>query len=297
MAINIYTEAKVEFRNDQQIHLSSSDLQFHIQFPSINELHHKHDLELVSRAIQFFNPERGISLKVNSNVYKGSGLGASSSLLISVCGALNVLLETNYSKDELISIAQGIETTTISIPTGRQDYIAAMYGGINVINFGIADDAIHSFTLSSEFLNKLKKSLVLAYIEPHSSMISNWDVFKLFIDKSPETIHAMTEIKHTANKMHQAVKEENISALSDLIQEEWDNRIRLSDKVCTEKMNAIIQQIKQVKLVRYKVIGAGGGGCMLFYVQDNRNELIDRLIEAGGSILDFEIDFSGMTIL
>jgi D-glycero-alpha-D-manno-heptose-7-phosphate kinase len=295
-AIDLSVEVNAVFRDDTNIVIRSDDLKKSLSFESIDELHHNHELSMLSRGIQFFYPLEGLEVTINSNIPPRSGLGGSSSLSISICGALNKLLDTGLDRAEIINLAQGIETATIKIPTGRQDYIAAMYGGINSIEFGI-EESLTQFEVSSGFKEELESSLILLYIEPHQSMISNWDVFKKVFDNNRQTIKAMQSVNNTAEGMYHALVNENYNQLHLLINEEWNNRIRLSEKVCTPKMDRIIKKIDNLEDdITYKAVGAGGGGCMLLSCVNDRKEVLQQLKMLDVEVLDFNLDFMGMVV-
>ncbi len=297
LAIDLYTEASIKYRNDKEIHIRSEDMNEEFIFPSIESIEHNHTLGLITRGIQFFQPDEGIDIKVKSNVPPGSGLGGSSSLIISLCAALNELLNKNYSHSNLIDIAQDIETKSIKIPTGRQDYISAIYGGINSISYDLFKETITPIELSNNYKEELLRSLMLVYIESHQSSISNWDIFKKIIDRDPKSWNSMLQIKKTAEKMHKALTDESIDKFHVLLGEEWKNRLSLSEKVCTQKMREIIKIASQIdKDITFKTIGAGGGGCMLFSCLDKKELLSEELTNNGLDILPFNLDLDGLSV-
>lgn len=297
-AINLYTETHVEEREDSEIHIISKDLGIDVKFNSISEINHDNKLSLFSRAVDFFKPKKGINLYIRSPVPKGSGLGTSSAMLISTVGALDNLMKTNYSKKQLIDIAQGIETTVLQIPTGRQDYLAATHGGINAFHFRTAWDDAESLNLSKGFLNEIKESLILCYTgESHYSGLTNWDMFKMRVDGNKKSIEALEGIKKTAFKMKKALLEENLDEFGKILLEEWNNRVRLSDGVCTEQMQKLIDAAKEKGSYAYKACGAGGGGCMIFLAKkEDRAAVENSLRKNGAMILDYDFDFGGLQV-
>ncbi len=298
VAVDLYTEAELEARKDREIHITSKDQNVAVKFASLDEIKHDHKLSLFSRAVYFFKPSTGVNLTVKSSAPKGSGLGGSSSMLISTCGALDKLMNTNYSKKQLMDIAQGIETTVLQIPTGRQDYKAAMYGGFNAIHFKTAWNEVESLKLSKKFVSELKDSLILCYTgESHYSGFTNWDMFKLRVDRNPESIKALEGIKKTAYKMRGVLLNENLHEVGDALLEEWNNRIKLSSAVCTKQMAKLINTAKEKGAYAWKVCGAGGGGCMIFLANKKDRVAVEYVLKKNGAqILKYNFDFEGLKI-
>src|ERR1700757_4745427 len=94
-------------------------------------------LELILRLIKSFNPKEKISVEVDSEAPTGSGLGGSSVIAIALTAALAQWFNIQLSKEELVEYARSIETQTIKVPTGYQDYWGAVYGGIHAYEMGL----------------------------------------------------------------------------------------------------------------------------------------------------------------
>ncbi|MCG3218504.1 MAG: GHMP kinase, partial [Candidatus Heimdallarchaeota archaeon] len=210
-AINLHSTVEITVRDDTRINLSSVDLGITEQFNSFQEISHDHTLGLFTRAISFFKPEYGLDITISTPIPKGSGLGTSSSLIIAMVGGLNHLLATDYSKEQLVKISYGLETSTIQTPTGRQDNMAALYGGINALHFLTAWDEVEPLKLSNSFISELEKSMLLCFISPHFSGSSNWDMFKRRVEKEPTCISSLEAIKQTTLRMKNALLEEDLS--------------------------------------------------------------------------------------
>lgn len=130
-AVDRYTSCGITTRADRRITLCSADLQASEQFESLAALQDaagQYRLPLPAFVIRFFQPEVGIDIWTNSEAPAGAGISGSSSLIISMCAALNELTGAGHSIEKLREIAQNIEAQIIRVPTGSQDYYPAMYG-------------------------------------------------------------------------------------------------------------------------------------------------------------------------
>jgi D-glycero-alpha-D-manno-heptose-7-phosphate kinase len=127
-AINVYGHVTVEERPDVQIHIRSEDTGAEEAFASLAEMSSSigSGLDLAKRALRFYckhsDPRRGMNVTLRSEAPCGSGLGASSALLVALSSALNEIENLGLSKDRVIDLAANIEAQVISIPTGKQDY-------------------------------------------------------------------------------------------------------------------------------------------------------------------------------
>ena len=298
LALTKRTRAMIETRDDNQIVICSKDLNKTITFASLKELHNNHDLSLVSETIRHFNPPMGITVTVASEVPKGSGLGASSSLLVSLVAAFNQLLELKLPPEKLLTIAQGIETYLLQVPTGRQDYYAVLYGGLNAIWFTREGEKIEQLTISPSLKKYLQDSVILCFIgESHQSGAPNWDIVKARIEQHSQTIRALEEIKHIALQMRSSILNSDFQAIGELLVQEYAWRKKLSPFVETTKMKNLIHIAQNHHFNAWKVCGAGGGGSMVFLgPPEHKKELIAELAKNGAQILEFLIDERGVSV-
>jgi D-glycero-alpha-D-manno-heptose-7-phosphate kinase len=233
-----------------------------------------------------------------SNVPAGSGLGASSSLLIALSSGLNRLLGNKYSKDDLIQLGANLEAQSIRIPTGKQDYYPAAFGGINCLWFGIDHARVEPLELPPELLDQLNNRLLLTYTgEPRPSAASNWNMLKRYIERTGNTVQQMSAIKRTALAMREALLGGDLDRFARLLAEEWNNRKSLADGVTTPVVDRLVSEAERAGALASKICGAGGGGCMITFVrQGGRDAVIAALGKAGGRVLDFSLDNSGVQV-
>jgi len=299
LAINLVARTRLETRSDNKFLIKSVDLGREKLFNNTEELKEDTNLKYLTKTVHFFNPSTGLNVITECTAPKGSGLGGSSSLLISLTGALNELTNKGFSKTELINVSQGIETSILQIPTGRQDYNAAVHGGLNCIWFDLHEERIERLKVSNSFLDELRNSLLLVYTgQSHYSGLTNWDMFKMRVEKNPTSIRALERIKDTCFKMREALLSENLEKVGGVLLEEWNNRVKLSEGVCTQRMSDLINLARKNGCYSWKVCGAGGGGCMVFMVKPKDKEgLVNAFNRSGAQVLDYEIDQQGLKVI
>ncbi len=295
LAINLYAKTRIEPRNDSRIIIESRDLKKKIKFDSIKNIRHNHTLSLATRAINFFKPESGLYIETDCKSPAGAGLAGSSALNISICSALNKLTNSKYSKKEIITIAKNIESQVINIPTGDQDYYPAMFGGLHFIKLSIEGVNADRCKIDNK---ELEKRITLCYSgSSRNSGINNWEIFKRHIDGNKKIFNNLESIRKTADKVKTAIINSDFNLLGKLIGEEWRNRKNLWKGVSTPQIERLIAVAEKNGAVSAKVCGAGGGGCIIFFSEPDRQEDIKTALKkTGARVLNYKIDNGGIKI-
>src|SRR5215475_4630719 len=137
-AVDRHTTASIEPRPGSRITIHSTDLNCECSYDSLDALLRtkSHPLPLAAEIIRFFRPTHGFHLETGSEAPAGAGISGSSALFIAATSAFNRWLGCGYSIEKLREISQNIEARVIRVPTGCQDYYAAMYGGVSAIELG-----------------------------------------------------------------------------------------------------------------------------------------------------------------
>lgn len=299
IAIDLKSRVKISTRRDAKITIYSEDTKKTVKADNINKLLLGGELDLVARAVKFYNPKTGLDIVTKSPVPNGSGVGASSSLLMALCAALNAVSRKASDNLDIINWGANIEAQSINVPTGKQDYYAAVYGGINAIWFGVKGVKIEKIKFSAKKLLELEKSIILSYTGiSHFSATHNWDMMKSYIDKNKTTRLNMSRIKNISFRMREALLRADIKEIAGILDKEWQSRKRLAKGVTNKKIDKLISCAASAGAYSSKICGAGGGGCMITMCPPRvRAKVENALRSAGAKILDFKIDFEGLKII
>jgi len=291
MAIDPLTECTIELSADDKIVITSPGTDKEVSF-TVDTITHEHGLGLISRAVSFFRPVTGMRISACSNVPRGSGLGASSSLLVSVIKCMNDLPESAKmfpcikNWQQLLAIAQGLETWHLQVPTGQQDYLAAIHGGLRSYSFGIEGLSIID-PCSQGFSQFIAEHLVLYYTgQSHLSALPNWEVFQSRVNKQAVTVESLKIIKKITMRIHEALQQEDFEKFARLLGKEWSVRKKLSPAVTTPAIDRIMKKALAAGALSGKVAGAGGGGCVFFLTGDTL-KLSEVLAKEEGRVLEF----------
>src|SRR6202521_6017778 len=130
-AVNIQTTCRITPLRGKRIHVRSLDTRKEEFFPTFDALRVAHccRLPLAARLLHFFAPREGLLMETDSESPAGAGISGSSALMIASTAALARFSGRNLTLEQMRVIAQNVEAQIIQVPTGCQDYYAALYGG------------------------------------------------------------------------------------------------------------------------------------------------------------------------
>lgn len=297
IAIDPGTEVNIEKRDDSAFFLRSEDLDIEEKYANCSEIDIDSKLGLIGSAVKFFGFDYGLNISTLSHVPKGSGLAASSSMLIALMYGLTKLKGIEVDSNTFIDWCANIEARLLGIPTGKQDYYAAYFGGLNNINFTSRGIVNENYKLS-DFDFNIEDFIILSFTGiSHFSGTNNWAMMKRYIDDSENSRKSMHKIKETALKMNKAVLSKNIDEIASVLNEEWENRKKLAEGVSNEKIDRIVANAQKAGALASKICGAGGGGCLITICKPQNRENVEiALKESGAEILNFKPAFSGVKI-
>ena len=297
-AINIYSWVKLETRKDSKVSIRSQDTGARLSAKDVDSLRLGGELDLVARAIKFYRPKIGFDLTINNEPPKGSGLGGSSALLMALSGALNRINGTRLSKERIIDLGANLEAQTIRIPTGKQDYYGAIYGGVNAIWFDVEGARRESFTANRELVTKLNQRVILSFTNvSRFSGATNWAMLKRYVENRGNTVNNFRKIKEISTRMRDSLSKGDLETLGRLIKAEWECRCQLAKGVSSAKIDRMVENARKSGAIASKLCGAGGGGCMITYVKPkNRSKVEKALAESGATVMPYRIDTKGLRI-
>ncbi|MCG2677050.1 hypothetical protein L6386_00565, partial [bacterium] len=239
----------------------------------------------------------GLNITTRCQAPRGSGIGGSSSLALALSAGLNKLRGKRYNLKELIDIDTDLEVQSIGTPTGKQDYYAAAYGGVNAIWYGIEKDRIESL-LKRRTIEELEEHLILTFTgKSRRSSLTNWQAVRGYIDGKKRVIDRMKRIREAAIDMREAILKGDFRKAADALNAEWEAGKGLTEEMATPKIKRIMSAAKKAGAWASKVCGAGGGGSIVTFVKPERREKVIKAVEeAGGKILDFKIARRGLEV-
>jgi len=225
----------------------------------------------------------------------GSGLGGSSSLAIAILGALFARRGEEAAPDRLVQMARDLEARVLQIPTGTQDHLAAVHGGVSEIRYGAGPPVRREIPGVAAALEA--RGLLAFLGASRASARANWDMVRRAVDGDAATRAALTKIAAIAGEMAAALSNGEYETCGRLLGREWEERRALSPEVSTPETEAAIRAALQAGADGAKICGAGGGGCLFVMGPPQAKGRIARALgEAGCTLLEFRVDPLGLRV-
>jgi len=294
IAINLLVDVSISFHNNNKCSILLNNKKLHFNIKELSNLPHRGEFQLINNIVKFFAISHPFDLHICIATPRGSGLGTSSSLAIALCKAFQIYENKNYSPNELIDLAMSLETQILQLPTGKQDYLAAYYGGVNCWQFGPLGFKQNNISIN---YTELAKRSVLCYVgKPHYSASANWMIFKNRLEKNNAIINRLNKIRDAALEIYNSISNQDWNSLANAINNEWSNRKRLTPGLETHEMKNAISIAVKYGATAAKGCGAASGGTIYFLVDpDAKSNVENALRLANYEVLPFEINTDGLT--
>jgi D-glycero-alpha-D-manno-heptose-7-phosphate kinase len=253
---------------------------------------------IYNRVVSRFNSGCPVSLKLttNSDAPAGSGLGASSTLVVAILRAYVEWLKLPLGEYDLAQLAFQIERVDAKLLGGRQDQYAAAFGGFNFMEFYAADRVIvNPLRIKHSIVRELESSMVLYYTGVTRESAHVIDEQRQRIEQMDgAAIAATEELKNDALLMKEALLKSNIREIARVLGRSWEAKKQLASRITNPAIDAAYATAMQAGAVSGRISGAGGGGFIIFMADPlRRHEVIQALQNCGGRILPFHFSEHG----
>ena len=300
LAIDLKAKVTLKLRPGRRIRWISRDQSVKASWASSYSVtwHDAPFQELMGRLIRSFDPLPGCEMVTDCAAPAGAGTGGSSALTIAATAALTALKGERFSnRGALIEYAKRIETQAIHVPTGYQDYIAAVYGGASLIEY-TAGGVKRSPLSSRFFLKELEKHLFLVYMgKPRFSGANNWELFRRYFDRDRGVNRFFHELRDNAAVMKEAFERESIRDIARGLEQDWKTRKRMLPAMTTPAIDRWIQEARRQGAMGARVCGAGGGGCLAMIIDPEQRMRLQALAESHGvRVLPAKIVHHGLQV-
>ena len=288
LTIDRYAYTIIEPTTDDRVTFSAPDTQQLFESDGIEAMEIAEPLSLhratYRRIMRQFNNGEAKSCRVTTfcDAPPGSGLGTSSTMVVSMVKAYVEWLNLPLGEYEIAHLAFEIERLEAGLQGGRQDQYAATFGGVNFMEFHANDRVVvNPLRIKNWIVSELEMSLVLfnsgqsrssaAIIKEQTNNVRN---------QRGTTLRALHELKVDAYQMKDCLLRGDFDRLATVMRKTWDDKKQLADNVTNPHINSVMRGALAAGARAAKVTGAGGGGYIIFLVVPQRRmDVIQSLRE------------------
>lgn len=240
---------------------------------------------------------RGVEITSTADVPSGTGLGSSSSFTVGLLHTLACYKGKYIAKGKLAEEACKVEIEKLGAPIGKQDQYAAAFGGLNFISFHKDDTvSVEPVITKGCTIKELQRNLVMFYtglIHDANEILAEQ---KKNITKADKTnnLRCMCRL---ARDMKKSLEENDIKDFGAILNESWRKKRELAGNISTPKIDELYECAMRYGATGGKLLGAGGGGFLLFYCPREKQELLREKLRLKSFPLQFEHDGSSVVYI
>ncbi len=295
--INRYAYSTLVPKKGDRINIKSLDYNVAVDFKTDHRLVFDGEMDLAKGVIKRLKQNRdGFEMYTHSDAPPGSGLGSSSTMVVSLIGAFREWQMLPLGDYDIAHLAYEIERKDLAIKGGKQDQYAAAFGGFNYMEFEGEQVIINPLRVKPHVVNELQYNMLLCYTGGTrlSAKIIDSQV-KNFVSGKKDTVEAMDLLKQNAVDMKRALLTGRLKDFGELLNFGWEQKKKMSDKISNPAIDEMYEEARKAGAIGGKISGAGGGGFMMIYCQfDRRHKVAERLEQLGGKIIDFQFEEKGL---
>jgi D-glycero-alpha-D-manno-heptose-7-phosphate kinase len=297
--INRYAYGALAPRSDRTIRIESLDFGLEVNYGNEDDLRFDGKLDLAKAAILKLGRgrKRGMDLFLHSSAPPGSGLGASSAVIVTLIGLLKDYYGLGLTDYEIAELAYAVEREDLKIRGGLQDQYAAAFGGFNYMEFEADRVIVNPLRISPDVVHELEHNMLLCFTgRTRASDRIIDDQAARFMEGDAHALEGLRLQKDLAKAMKDALLQRRLDEFGDLLGTAWRYKKQMSPRITTSFIEEAYDAAIRAGALGGKVTGAGGGGYMLFFCPfHRRHKVAEALISMGAPVTEFEFAHSGLT--
>ena len=212
--------------------------------------------------------------------HEGSGLGASSSLIVGTLNALHAFKGENVSAETLAREACKIEIEILGHPIGKQDQYAAAYGGLNFIQFNPDESvSIERIICKKDTILKLENNLLMLYTGTTRSASDILANQKKNMERRRDKVEIMKKMVTLSHTLKDELQKNNIETFGSILHENWLLKKEMADGISNKRVDYWYEKALKAGAIGGKLLGAGGGGFLLFYAPQSKHLSIKKALK------------------
>lgn len=289
-AINMYIYMTVNKKFDDLIRVSYSKTEL---VDSVDKVEHN----IIREALKIAEIDKGIDIVYMGDVplaSAGIGLASSSALAVGVLNALFAYKGEHVSAEFLAKKACEIEINLLDNPIGKQDQYAVAYGGFSNYRFNMDESVfVNPLVCKKETRDQLNQNLMLFYTG--ITRVSS-NILKEQKEKIIDTIPYIDKLVDLTEIAQGELIKNNLSMFGELLHEGWLIKKRLASGISNSSIDTYYEAARAAGALGGKILGAGGGGFLLLYVNEEKQNAV-RQAMIGLREIPFEFEPQGSKII
>jgi D-glycero-alpha-D-manno-heptose-7-phosphate kinase len=284
-SLNKYIYGIVTKNFDTTFQVISADYRTVLNVPTDGRPYSNNNLELrLSQAIyEYFDLRMPLNVFIASEVPPGTGLGSSSTTSVTLCNIFSTLTGQMMSKQQLAEAAYEIETKRLEAPIGKQDQFAAAFGGLNCFEFTSEGVRITPLKIKPATIRTLERRIMLFYTgatrQAREILAEQREKSE---QRSGRTLDALHQIKALGWQIKDAIESGRLDDFGALLHESWQHKKQLASGVTNSFIDEAYAAAGRAGAIGGKITGAGGGGFLMLYCSEDRQDDVRTVLEQLG---------------
>lgn len=261
---------------------------------SIDEVRHP----LLREALRITGVQRRVEISSMADIPANTGLGSSGSFTVGVLKALHAHQHQLVSNRELAEQACRIEMDILGEPVGKQDQFIAAIGGVTAFEF-LPDESVDvvPVPMSQETRWRLEENLLLFYTgmrRSASDILTEQDQKSKAADTA--TQENLDTVREIGRESFDALAKGDLGCFARLMTDQWELKRKRSPNATNLRIDSWIHRGLEAGALGGKLVGAGGGGFLLFY-SEQKAALRESMAEVGLPEVRFGFDYEGSKLV
>jgi D-glycero-alpha-D-manno-heptose-7-phosphate kinase len=280
--ISLYSHATLRKRSDTKVVIHSKDLDAVMYADDLTDaINQEGKFGLVQAILKVVHPEFGFELYLHSDFPINSGLGGSAAVSAAILGCFNQFRQDRWDLHELSELAFQAERLYLGIAGGWQDQYATVFGGFNFMEFQMYENIVQPLRINEDVLLELEESLLLC----DTGIAHQSGEIHLDQKKHMEQLSVLEKVQENVELTYRTrnyLLRGQLSKFGEALHEAWQLKRQFSLKISNDRLDNIYHLALKSGAIGGKLLGAGGGGFFLFYVEPFKRHKVAACLESEG---------------
>jgi D-glycero-alpha-D-manno-heptose-7-phosphate kinase len=264
------------------------DYKYRVRYYELEEAQHVDEIKIpvIREAIKYLDYDSGVDITHHGDLPNRTGIGSSSSFTVGLLHGLSALQNRSLTKRELALKAIDLEQNTLKEAVGSQDQVAAAFGGLNRINFNPTSEFIvNPLTINKSTYKELESWVQIFFT---SSLRNAHDIAEKKIQNIKGNKIDLKISDEFVNEAEKLLFANNIKDFASLLNAQWELKKKIETSITNSVIDDIYQRGIQAGAVGGKLLGAGGGGFIMFMTPPEKQHLVSNALNLKQAPINFE---------